>query len=123
MAETKVATSADVREGQLHSVQLAGKTLLLTRVQGQVSAFSSKCPHVGLSLAKGAVVDGTVQCPFHGSRFDLRNGQNLDWTHTVGKMEMPKWSHAVLAMGKKPAPLVMFPALERDGAVFVTAAA
>ena len=38
------------------------------------AAFSDHCSHRGGSLAGGAVICGTVQCPWHGSQFDVRSG-------------------------------------------------
>ncbi len=119
MNDEKVAKSGDVCEGQIHAVKMDGQTVLTTRVQGKLCAFSGKCPHVGLPLAGGKIVDGTIQCPWHGSRFDLRSGKNLDWVNSLAGMPMPKWSHGMISLGKKPAPLKMYQASERDGAVFV----
>lgn len=31
---------------------------------------ADRCPHLGASLAEGNIVDGFLQCPFHGFRFD-----------------------------------------------------
>jgi nitrite reductase/ring-hydroxylating ferredoxin subunit len=33
------------------------------------------CAHAGGPLDKGALVDGCVECPWHGSRFRLADGQ------------------------------------------------
>jgi len=38
-------------------------------------AFSDSCTHKGGSLSDGALVGCTVQCPWHGSQFDIRNGR------------------------------------------------
>ena len=38
-------------------------------------AFADRCTHKGGSLADGALVGCTVQCPWHGSQFDVRTGQ------------------------------------------------
>jgi phenylpropionate dioxygenase-like ring-hydroxylating dioxygenase large terminal subunit len=37
---------------------------------GQVSCLRDKCPHRGVALSKGQVTDGTLECPFHGFRYD-----------------------------------------------------
>ena len=119
MNETKVAASGEVQEGGLHAVKVGGHTVLLSRVDGRVCAFSAKCPHVGLSLARGKVDKGTVECPWHGSRFDLCSGQNLDWARSVAGVPMPTWSHALLSFGKKPAPLSLYEASERESSVYL----
>src|SRR5262245_40682778 len=120
MKRVAVAPSTVVVEGKVHAASVAGKTVLLTRTQGKITAFSNKCPHVGLPLARGKLQGGVIQCPFHGSRFDVRTGENLDWACALGGLAMPKWSHALLSFGKKPAPLHMFDAAEENGSVVVS---
>jgi nitrite reductase/ring-hydroxylating ferredoxin subunit len=119
MKQIEVARAGDVKENQALGVNAAGTPLLLTRVNGQVRAVSSKCPHLGLSLAKGKLEGGSITCPFHGSRFDVCTGDNLDWCNAVVGIPVPGWTSRLIAMGKKPAPLPTFEASERDGKVFV----
>jgi phenylpropionate dioxygenase-like ring-hydroxylating dioxygenase large terminal subunit len=37
---------------------------------GQPRMAADRCPHLGASLAQGRVIDGLLQCPFHGFLFD-----------------------------------------------------
>jgi nitrite reductase/ring-hydroxylating ferredoxin subunit len=37
-------------------------------------AFDDRCTHRGGSLAGGTMICGTVQCPWHGSQFDVSSG-------------------------------------------------
>ena len=39
-----------------------------------VQALHAVCAHAGGPLAEGTVVDGCVECPWHGSRFRLSDG-------------------------------------------------
>jgi nitrite reductase/ring-hydroxylating ferredoxin subunit/uncharacterized membrane protein len=41
---------------------------------GPVHVIESRCSHRGGPLHDGKVVDGCLQCPWHGARFDLRTG-------------------------------------------------
>jgi nitrite reductase/ring-hydroxylating ferredoxin subunit len=45
-------------------------------------ALNDRCPHAAASLAEGWVADGTVECPRHGSVFDLRTGAVLSMPAT-----------------------------------------
>lgn len=36
---------------------------------GEPSVLDGRCVHMGARLAKGCVIDGALQCPFHGWRF------------------------------------------------------
>jgi nitrite reductase/ring-hydroxylating ferredoxin subunit/uncharacterized membrane protein len=49
--------------------------LVLVRVGGTVHALHAVCAHAGGPLAEGKIVDGCLQCPWHGSRFWVDNGQ------------------------------------------------
>lgn len=37
---------------------------------GKVRCAVDRCPHRGVALSRGRVVDGHLQCPFHGFQFD-----------------------------------------------------
>jgi phenylpropionate dioxygenase-like ring-hydroxylating dioxygenase large terminal subunit len=66
-----VARAADVGTTPL-PVGADGKAYVVVRLRpgGEVSAFPSRCPHRLVPLAGGSVVDGRLQCPAHGWRFD-----------------------------------------------------
>lgn len=117
--EFEAVRSNQVREGVILTTMVAGQAVALTRVDGELRAFSPKCPHLGMPLGRGRVAHGTITCPFHGARFDLRTGENVQWANALLRLSMPSWTHGMLAMGRKPAALKMFPASEREGAVFV----
>lgn len=52
-------------------VTLLDEPLVLWRDgAGAVQAFADRCPHRGARLSLGAVVEGQLQCPYHGWRFD-----------------------------------------------------
>jgi nitrite reductase/ring-hydroxylating ferredoxin subunit len=114
----RVASGADVREGELHATEAAGRRLLLTRVDGQVHAVINRCPHMGMKMTRGEIRAGVLQCPWHGSRFDVRTGQNIDWVNAFAGIPMPKWTHGLISMGKTPAPLQVVPVEEDGGEVY-----
>ena len=119
--EYDVAHSAEVVEGRCHAVEAGGRKILLTRVQGQVQAVENKCSHMGMSMAKGKVTDGVLQCPWHGAKFDVCTGENVEWVQNLpGGIKAPQFMRKVIAMGKQPAPLAHFPASEVAGRVFVS---
>lgn len=64
----------DLREGDLKRVIIAEVPVLVTRQQGQVYALAATCSHLGGPLAEGKVENGCVVCPWHGSRFRLKDG-------------------------------------------------
>jgi nitrite reductase/ring-hydroxylating ferredoxin subunit len=74
---TDVADDTDVTEGVLSVVDVDDRKVLLTRVDGIVCALENTCSHAGGPLNEGSVEDGHVVCPWHGSRFRLRDGAVL----------------------------------------------
>ncbi len=65
-----VARSADISDGGLQQVELCGETWVLTRLSGRLVALRDRCPHRLAPLSAGEVVGDTIQCPYHGYRFD-----------------------------------------------------
>ena len=70
---TPVMGAAELRD-QPVGMTLAGERIVLFRGKDGVGALLDRCPHRGVALSLGKVVDGTLECPFHGWRFDSRGG-------------------------------------------------
>lgn len=62
--------------GTLSVVLDDGTPVCLIRRGDQVSALRDQCTHQGMPLSAGEVLDdGTIQCPWHGARFDCVTGE------------------------------------------------
>jgi nitrite reductase/ring-hydroxylating ferredoxin subunit len=48
--------------------------LLVVRIGTTIHAMHNVCAHAGGPLAEGTIVDGCIECPWHGSRFRLTDG-------------------------------------------------
>ena len=72
-----------VIENKAYRVTVAGTPVLLVRLNGSLTAISATCPHAGGPLDEGQVSNGVVECPWHGSRFRLRDGRVLTGPATV----------------------------------------
>lgn len=65
-----VCATDDVHQSPL-AVQLLEHPLVLWRDgSAQLHAFADQCPHRGAKFSLGEVVQGQLQCPYHGWRFD-----------------------------------------------------
>ena len=62
--------SRELTSGPLGRRLLGHDVVLFRDASGAARALAARCPHRGADLARGAVVDGCLQCPFHGWRFD-----------------------------------------------------
>ena len=98
------AWSHEVEAGPVARTIL-GKPLLIFRgADGKPSALLDRCPHRALPLSKGRVVNGIVQCAYHGMEFDA-SGQCV---HIPSQDIIPR-SARVLA----------FPSAERNGLIWL----
>jgi nitrite reductase/ring-hydroxylating ferredoxin subunit/uncharacterized membrane protein len=64
----------DIPEGGPTKLRLGTNELAVVRNGDAILAVHAQCAHAGGPLAEGSVVDGQIQCPWHGSRFRLENG-------------------------------------------------
>jgi phenylpropionate dioxygenase-like ring-hydroxylating dioxygenase large terminal subunit len=65
------AWDREVRAGEILSRRLLNEPVVLFRDEaGTAKALAGVCPHRYASLARGKLIGGTVQCGYHGLRFD-----------------------------------------------------
>ncbi len=115
----RVAASDEIKSGEMFATTVDKTKLLLSRIDGEVHAVIDKCTHLNMPMRKGSFDGQVITCPFHGSRFDIKTGENLDWVSNIMGMNAPKWACKLIEMGKQPAPLTTLQVEERDGEVFV----
>ncbi len=70
-----VCKEKDLKEGQLMLAQVQGARIAVGRCAEGLVAFSDQCTHKGGPLSDGALVGCIVQCPWHGSQFDVQTGK------------------------------------------------
>src|SRR5690242_19019033 len=73
-----VLADAELTEGQMKRVDAAGVPVLLVRCEGEICAVAHTCSHLGGPLSEGTLEGDVVQCPWHGSRFNVRDGSVVD---------------------------------------------
>ncbi len=71
----RVAAVAEVPDGEPLGVEVAGRPVVLCKVDGQIYAVGGICSHANASLASGELEDHTLWCPLHNSGFDVRTGE------------------------------------------------
>jgi len=70
----RICAEDELAEGEIMPVKFEDKRILLARYDGEVYAIDDICSHDGGELGDGDLVDGQIQCPRHGARFDLKTG-------------------------------------------------
>ena len=70
----RLAAVADLPVGRGVLVQAEGHRIALFRINDSVYAIGDRCSHAEASLAEGELWDHSVECPRHGSEFDVRTG-------------------------------------------------
>ncbi|HEY5547630.1 MAG TPA: Rieske 2Fe-2S domain-containing protein [Gemmatimonadaceae bacterium] len=61
--------------GTLAVILSSGDRVCLIRQGDRVSALRDECTHQGMPLSAGEVLpDGTIECAWHGARFDCVTG-------------------------------------------------
>jgi len=95
------AASADeLKVGQMKLLRAGDRRVVLARTEQGYAAFDDRCTHKGGPLSDGALVCGTVQCPWHGSQFDVMSGR--------------------VEEGPAAEPIATYAVEERDGRVLIT---
>jgi nitrite reductase/ring-hydroxylating ferredoxin subunit/uncharacterized membrane protein len=64
----------DLEVDQMKLLRVADRRIVLARTDRGYVAFDDRCTHKGGPLADGMLACGTVQCPWHGSQFDVFTG-------------------------------------------------
>jgi uncharacterized membrane protein/nitrite reductase/ring-hydroxylating ferredoxin subunit len=70
-----VCNQSELGDGQMMLAKIAGERIALGRYGDGLFAFADRCTHKGGPLSDGVLVGCTVQCPWHGSQFDVRTGR------------------------------------------------
>jgi nitrite reductase/ring-hydroxylating ferredoxin subunit len=65
----------DITSGQHKVFAFGNREIVVFAVDGEYYAMKNLCPHHGVALAGGTLDNGTVRCPGHGFRFNLKTGE------------------------------------------------
>lgn len=76
MARHRVAATDELALDSMKRFEARGATLCLAHAEdGEFYCIGDFCPYEDFSLSEGEFWGMQVECPQHGSRFDLRNGK------------------------------------------------
>jgi 3-phenylpropionate/trans-cinnamate dioxygenase ferredoxin component len=72
---TKVASVKDVPPGEILGAMIGTDPVVLANIDGEILAASDVCTHEYVLLHDGWLEGDLIECPQHGSQFDLRTGK------------------------------------------------
>lgn len=75
---TSVLAESGLEEGKPTRAEHNGTPILLVRRGSQIYALAETCSHLGGPLSEGKLDGDVIQCPWHGSRFSIRDGHVVD---------------------------------------------
>jgi uncharacterized membrane protein/nitrite reductase/ring-hydroxylating ferredoxin subunit len=70
-----ICNQSELGDGQMMLARIGDERIAVGRCSEGIFAFSDRCTHKGGPLSDGALVGCTVQCPWHGSQFDIKTGR------------------------------------------------
>lgn len=77
MSEHSICRAEELPEGASRIIEIEGEKIGVFNCGGELFAIEDRCSHDDGPLAEGEfdVAACTVECPRHGSLFDLRSGR------------------------------------------------
>ena len=99
------AHADELASGPLSRTLLDQKIVIFRDDQGEPAMISNLCPHRFAPLSEGKLIDGVLECPYHGLRFN-RDGKCVLNPHTPNRGPLPA------------ADIRAWPVLERYGMIW-----
>jgi nitrite reductase/ring-hydroxylating ferredoxin subunit len=74
----EIAKTNEIANRQMKHIEVKGKEILITNIDGKFYALNDRCGHMNALLSMGNLAnDNIVTCPFHGARFDITTGKKI----------------------------------------------
>jgi nitrite reductase/ring-hydroxylating ferredoxin subunit/uncharacterized membrane protein len=70
-----VCNEGELAYGQMMLARVGSERVVVGRCNEGIVAFSDHCTHKGGPLSDGVIAGCAVQCPWHGSQFDVKTGR------------------------------------------------
>lgn len=70
----KAASKSELKSGTIKAVQVNSMNILLVNLGDSFFAIGNICKHQGCKLSSGLLSGEVIQCPCHGSRYNVKTG-------------------------------------------------
>lgn len=74
MSWTNTVPLSDLPQGRGVRLDIGDYRIAVFRIEDEVYAIGDRCSHAEASLSEGSLFNGCIECPRHGSEFDLATG-------------------------------------------------
>ncbi|MGI9627618.1 MAG: non-heme iron oxygenase ferredoxin subunit [Longimicrobiales bacterium] len=71
----RVCALDEVPVGELKAIQTESERIVLANVEGDLYALEDQCSHQDLPLSAGELEGTSLECIFHGAKFDVCTGR------------------------------------------------
>lgn len=85
----KVCSPNDLKNNDKLCTTVDGVSVVVCKVDDQLTAFQNHCPHAHLPLGDGDLTGKTLVCPYHGYTYNVMTGKNVDAEDDVPLAMMP----------------------------------
>jgi nitrite reductase/ring-hydroxylating ferredoxin subunit len=87
-AYVKLASLDQLRESYVTFFEVAGRPVVVTRVDNSIQAFDGTCTHADFQFATSRLsADCEIECPMHGACFDAVTGEV---THGPAELQLER---------------------------------
>ncbi len=77
MSYRVIGKGSEIPLGEMKKFVLDDLEVLVVNIDGEFHAINSRCTHMGGDLSKGKLEGHSVQCPRHGSKFNVITGEAI----------------------------------------------
>ena len=78
MQKIFVCKVGELQPEEIRKVDLESRPpISVCNVEGQYYALDDTCTHGQASLSEGEILDGEIECPFHGGTFCVKTGKAM----------------------------------------------
>jgi 3-phenylpropionate/trans-cinnamate dioxygenase ferredoxin subunit len=75
---TRVCSLNELGAGMKQSFEIDDQCILVVNLNGKLYAMSNICTHEYAELANGFLLEDTITCPLHLSRFKVETGEVMN---------------------------------------------
>lgn len=101
----EVAKIDEIPPGKMKHVELDGKEIVVSNVNGKFYAMDDRCGHMNARLSNGNINQNIVTCSFHAAKFDITTGKKVGEPVLEIPPDMeplpPKWQKYMENVGKE----------------------